>query len=231
MTAAISFPKITILGSGGAFDVQEGNSSFLIPVGGENLLMDCGCSVYTRLKLRNLVDKVDAVCITHMHDDHIGSLSTLIYDRWHLHGKMTRIVSTEIVLQQLSQYLSVAGHVKEHLHFNSRGPNVRSFPTHGKHVAGMASCGFILYGDTNIVYSGDIGCPISEVLGLQDLPSKNTIILHEATTLTIPEHCHYSRLDKLAKEYTVYAYHHNANQEDEILGVSENLNTVALLPQ
>ena len=85
--------RIRQLGNGGAFHFKQINTSFLISLdnyddgdvdNGTKLLFDCG---------RNVVDKLDElaekeefnysnlkyVYISHMDDDHIGSLKSLIY--------------------------------------------------------------------------------------------------------------------------------------------------------
>ena len=73
--------ELKFLGTGGAFDWECGNSSALVSFKGETILIDCGCVVYQQLCRLNLIDKIDAILITHFHDDHVGSLSSILAHR------------------------------------------------------------------------------------------------------------------------------------------------------
>ena len=75
--------ELKFLGRGGAFLVEEGNTSAFFIEGKTLFLIDCGESVFGKIVRVNLLKKnqIDKVfCfITHMHSDHTGSLSSLIY--------------------------------------------------------------------------------------------------------------------------------------------------------
>ena len=77
--------KYKQLGNGGAFDYGQCNSSFLIESNNEYLLFDCGYSVFGELRkqdadINTTVDlaKLTTIYISHMDDDHMGSLKSLI---------------------------------------------------------------------------------------------------------------------------------------------------------
>lgn len=111
--------RIRQLGNGGAFHFKQINTSFLISLdnyddgdvdNGTKLLFDCG---------RNVVDKLDElaekeefnysnlkyVYISHMDDDHIGSLKSLIYYMFFSIGKKIIILSNPKVSESLKVYL------------------------------------------------------------------------------------------------------------------------------
>ena len=74
--------EIMFLGTGGAFDLNEKNSSAIIKTAKGTILIDCGSTVYSELRKKNSVEDIDYVFITHCHEDHIGSLSTLVYHKY-----------------------------------------------------------------------------------------------------------------------------------------------------
>src|ERR1017187_6090610 len=86
------------LGTGGAFDYEEKNSSLLMKTKDEKtILIDCGSTVYEQLRKGDMVENIDYVFLTHCHEDHISGLSTLIYHRFFLLKKKTVIVCSEEV--------------------------------------------------------------------------------------------------------------------------------------
>ena len=75
--------KLQFLGRGGAFLVEEGNTAAYFIEGETLFLIDCGETVFGRIVQLDLLKKnhiKEINCfITHMHSDHVGSLSSLIY--------------------------------------------------------------------------------------------------------------------------------------------------------
>lgn len=103
--------RIRQLGNGGAFHFKQTNTSFLIELENKKLvLFDCG---------RNVVDKLDAladadefnysdlkyVYVSHLDDDHIGSLKTLIYYMFFSVGKKIQVITNHKVATDLKIYL------------------------------------------------------------------------------------------------------------------------------
>lgn len=76
--------KIYTIGYGEAFDQELGNTSFLFT--GKNLptvLFDCGYQVPERLWQLKIQDqKLDAVCLTHLHADHCFGLVPVLIRFW-----------------------------------------------------------------------------------------------------------------------------------------------------
>jgi len=87
--------KITVIGSGGAFDLQT-NSSFLISQDDtmeDSLLFDCGINVFAKLKKLGdkVIGSISNIYISHLDDDHVGSLRTLVYYRHYVLGLHTNV--------------------------------------------------------------------------------------------------------------------------------------------
>src|SRR2546423_1333761 len=70
--------EIRFLGTGGVFDWQHGNSAALIRRRSETFLIDCGPTVYAKLCSTGTVDEIDHILLTHLHGDHVGSLSAVV---------------------------------------------------------------------------------------------------------------------------------------------------------
>ncbi len=105
--------KFKQLGNGGAFDYNQCNSSFLIEQNEEYLLFDCGYSVFAELRKQDAdmninldLKKLTTVYISHMDDDHMGSLKALIYYQYFVNGIVTEVIGHPDVLELLEAYLS-----------------------------------------------------------------------------------------------------------------------------
>ena len=72
--------ELKFLGRGSAFNVKEGNTSAYYKKNNMLLLIDCGTTVFKSIQDKHLLNDVKEVnvLITHLHDDHVGSLSSLI---------------------------------------------------------------------------------------------------------------------------------------------------------
>ena len=75
--------ELRFLGRGGAFFVEEGNTAAFFIENKTLFLIDCGESVFSKIVQTGLLKEnqiEDVICfITHLHGDHVGSLSSLIY--------------------------------------------------------------------------------------------------------------------------------------------------------
>lgn len=97
------------IGNGSAFNTKMTNSSFLIEEDNKQLLIDCGYNVFTELRRQEEegllnISEINNVYITHMDDDHIGSLRAFLYYRYFVLGKTTTIYSGDYT--ELLYYLS-----------------------------------------------------------------------------------------------------------------------------
>lgn len=78
---------LKFLGRGSAFNVEEGNTSAYFIKDNIFFLIDCGETVFHEFTANDKLKKLIAenqindiqVYITHLHSDHVGSLSSLIY--------------------------------------------------------------------------------------------------------------------------------------------------------
>jgi len=144
--------KVEVIGTGGAFNTDKTNSSFLVHLKGTKILVDCGYNVFPYLKQKkhSLLDELDIVAITHLDDDHIGSLRSLIFYRWFIVGKKTTITANKKILKDLKTFLP-----KESI-WNYKNPsNYKGIKTvRGEHH--IDSFGFMFWTKKSFVYiSGD----------------------------------------------------------------------------
>ncbi len=99
--------RILQLGNGSAFNPEQTNSSFLIKLEDNFLLFDCGFNVFEKLvkqyenRIINL-PQLKWVYISHMDDDHMGSLKSLIYYMYFKFGVTLEIISN---VNQVFEYL------------------------------------------------------------------------------------------------------------------------------
>lgn len=72
--------KLKFLGRGSGYNVKEGNTSAFIIKDDVLLLIDCGEGIFKRIIESNLTENIREVhiLITHMHGDHVGSLSSFV---------------------------------------------------------------------------------------------------------------------------------------------------------
>lgn len=105
---------LSFLGRGSMFNVKEGNTSayWKSPDGKNMLLIDCGCTVFSKINKLNLLDDVEylVIAITHMHTDHIGSLSDLLlYCRYCKPDMRVVVISNINIRHYLYDYFRVTG--------------------------------------------------------------------------------------------------------------------------
>jgi ribonuclease BN (tRNA processing enzyme) len=72
--------QMTVLGRYGTFPAPGGAcSGYLLEREGKFVLLDCGNGVMSRLQAYCRLEDLEAVIITHLHDDHVGDLRILKY--------------------------------------------------------------------------------------------------------------------------------------------------------
>lgn len=137
------------------------NTSAYAIVNNRLLLIDCGNTVFTQLQERNLFDGISGidVIITHMHGDHVGSLSQLaLFSYFQL--KMTINIITEckeidnfLTITGVSRYCQIPGFPAER--YTRNNDFVTFIPT--DHVGDELDCyGFAAeINGKNVVYTGD----------------------------------------------------------------------------
>jgi len=243
--------EISFLGTGGAFDLKEKNSSAIIRTAVGTILVDCGSTVYTELREKDLVDGIDCVFITHCHEDHIGSLSTLVYHKYFVQKKPVKIECIPSLKPNLEKYLrDVCGHSEDSYEINSN-PGVlydnlnmiiHKVETTSHHYKDFPSAGFVFNfkkggEDLFLIYSGDINVPITEIISetnpaLYESIAKspeNVFIFHESTATAYPPlypHCEYQKLEKVAEVFpNIYLYHHSLEETKKVFKEMRDSNT------
>ena len=243
--------EIIFLGTGGAFDLAEKNSSAIIKTAGGTVLVDCGYTVYQELRAKNLVDSIDCVFITHCHEDHIGSLSTLIYHNFFISKKEAlHIECVPSLKPRIETYLmDVCGHSEESFVINANEGNlyeklnfiVHKIDTTGLHYEDFPSGGFVFNFRKSgenlfIIYSGDINTPITDVISENDAElydsllkkPDNVFVFHESTARDYPPHyphCDYKKLEKTAEVFpNIYLFHHGIEETKLVSKEFKNLN-------
>lgn len=72
--------KLTVLGMYGPYPPAGGaTSGYLLQGGGTNVLLDCGSGILSRVQQFISMDDIDAVVLSHLHDDHAADMRILRY--------------------------------------------------------------------------------------------------------------------------------------------------------
>ena len=88
--------KLNFLGRGAAFNTKEGNNSAYFIDNNQLFLIDCGESVFERIRESGILDKIEKIniMITHTHSDHVGSLGSLVAYFYYKLNKPLNIISS-----------------------------------------------------------------------------------------------------------------------------------------
>jgi len=225
--------KFQFIGTGGAFDGHLVNSSAVVQLHGRNLLIDCGHSVYPALLKGGWVDRLDAVLVTHLHDDHVGSLSTLLYHRALVTQKpLTIYTQTPDFQQLLRSFLSFAmGQPERFVHFRPLTDLVGAgaIDTFGRHVPQMPTFGFVFQQDGQAIgYSGDLADPDFFFQQLDAQGLRHIRVYHDLSFFPgNGAHAYWGDLARHAGQYDIVGYHHNhlLNPPENPIVLASNLRT------
>jgi ribonuclease BN (tRNA processing enzyme) len=79
---------LNFLGTGNFNNIADGNTSAYFKEDNKLFLIDCGEMVFTKILKVGLLNGIEDVhiLITHLHSDHVGSLSSLIYHLYYMMG-------------------------------------------------------------------------------------------------------------------------------------------------
>lgn len=205
--------NIKFVSTGGAFDYDMGNSSALVWIKNKVILIDCGYSIYKTLREKNFAQSIDMVLVTHLHDDHMGSLSTLLFDNSILHGKrLTVICPTGKFREQLIDMLSYPM-IDPEKHCDFVSINQFSYldyvDTFGRHVPRMPSFAFLFKeGDDRLVYSGDIRDAdfLFDQVAMKGFGGARVFCDVSFNEHNLA-HVYYKDLEKYAEQYELFGYH------------------------
>lgn len=158
---------LKFLGRGSAFNSKEGNNSAFFIRQAESIkhlvLIDCGCTTYSKIQELNLLEDVNKVTIliTHLHPDHMGSLGTLIFDCSLIRGIKPKVITPCKELYNILKYQGVEADIYNFINVNEDSYygisyGVISKFVISKHVDEIKSYGLeICIDDKKLWYSGD----------------------------------------------------------------------------
>jgi ribonuclease BN (tRNA processing enzyme) len=211
--------EIEFVGTGGIFDLEYGHSSALVTRGARTCLIDCGPSVYPRLLAAGRADPIDTILLTHLHEDHVGSLVTLM-----LHQKLrareprlaTILYPTEAFRRDIVTLLSYClGDASEAVEFVplEREEGMGFVETTGLHYPDCRSFSYwISDGHELIYYSGDIGDPTVAARFLATRREPRIRVFHDINDEHKSSHSHYTAVHRALGSYEVYGYHVDPRQ-------------------
>ena len=211
---------IKFLGTGGAFEPTFGNSAAIVEFQGKNLLLDAGFTVYPKLVELNLWRKLDYILLTHLHNDHCGSLANiLLHCFFYGQGKRPVILyQTEAFKQQILNFLNFQlkdATVYADFKPCSDIPGLTYLDTYNRHSAGFQTYSFILEeAGERMVYSGDLRDCQFLFDYLATLPERTTTVYHDISFN--PEnkgHAFYQDLRFFQRKYpSLFGYHCDPTQ-------------------
>lgn len=215
---------LNFLGYGSAFNLKCGNTAAYMNYGDDRILIDCGETVFSRLKDSDFWGGHVHVFVTHNHPDHIGSLGSLIFFNYFVKKRETAVYGNketrEILTMQgcypdLYNFVEIVPKKTYSFPINNimlEGCKIAAVETH--HANGMTCYGFLIKSlQTNTVtyYSGDAD-EIPEII--LDNFKKGKIDVMYIDTCWIESkgrshHLHYKKLRKLIPDdrHKVYIMH------------------------
>lgn len=102
--------ELTFLGLGAAFYPRLRNNCAMWKKENILYLFDCGSTAFSVLTENNVLEGVSdiRVLVTHRHQDHVGSLATLLSYCGHVTGQRARVVHPDSRIADLLQLMGVA---------------------------------------------------------------------------------------------------------------------------
>jgi ribonuclease BN (tRNA processing enzyme) len=219
---------IEVIGVGGAFSYELGNSSVLAWDNSYKsaILFDCGSTVFSDLRKkeqqekRDIISKIDSVFISHLHDDHYGSVATLLEYRFWIHKKSTKFTASvpfvEVFKSRMDDY-----NAKEI--YAGEDARIKKIPT--KHATDSSCFGAYFDG---LLFSGDTA---ESMLG-SEYAKNAKIIIHEVGLVQIPVH---AGIDNLAKSASAeilnktWGIHYSTKEEKQLSSKMRDFGFAGLL--
>lgn len=131
----------------------DDNNSGYLEIDNNLLIIDCGFAVFNNIKKKFDYNKYDNVyvLITHLHNDHAGSLSQFILYMWFIFHKKVIVVTK---CEQMKLFLDISGTVEEGYEITDNALGIEFIKT--EHVAQLDSYGFkMMVAGKKIMYTGD----------------------------------------------------------------------------
>ena len=145
--------KCTLNFVGNDYGFGNRNTSAYIEEDNELFIIDCGFTVFNEIKKRFDFTKYKKIniIITHLHNDHAGSLSQFILYLWFLYKIKANVISS---CTNIKQYLDITGTMPEAYTLKTELNNVKFIKT--DHVKYLDSYGiFLIFNNKKLLYTGD----------------------------------------------------------------------------
>jgi ribonuclease BN (tRNA processing enzyme) len=182
---------IEVIGANAAFTPSGMNTSFIIwkdKDKTDGVLVDCGFTILPELLKKGYVGSVKTVLLSHLHQDHCGSVITLLQCRTMQHKQKTMIGGTDWT----PLLKTCLGPEDKHGEFITPFDNSFSLEKiHTQHIPGYMENDALFIMD-KILYTGD--CNTSLLETEQALKAK--VIIHDA--MLTPNRAH-ATVDEMAK--------------------------------
>jgi L-ascorbate metabolism protein UlaG (beta-lactamase superfamily) len=210
--------KIQFLGYGDAFDLELGNSAAILTYERDKILIDCGYTTYQALREHRLLDRITHILITHLHNDHSGTLATLLLHRAIFSGLKTIILyPDDEFAKDLKDFLKVqVGNPEKLCSFQKLDniPYAGFINSTGYHVKYLRTYAYY-FKDSHktIVYSGDLGDPDFLFRELKTRGIEKARVFHDVAFYPNSVHAYYRNLQLRMNEYEIIGYHHDPRKK------------------
>jgi len=144
-------PTLTFLGKDSGFG--ENNNSTYVEDNNNLYIIDCGFSTFNVIKDKFDFKKYTSIniIITHLHNDHAGSLSQLILYLWFVYSIKVNVICK---CDKIKEYLNITGTPNEAYDLKDSLENLKFIRT--EHTKYLDAYGFkIIINEKNIIYTGD----------------------------------------------------------------------------
>jgi len=100
--------EVKALGTGGAFNglsgESRGNTCFVLSADNKKYLVDVPKDLFAYLRQANEdVRKIDGVFLTHIHDDHVGDLGSLLFEKYFVENSKTNLYTSKVIYESLER--------------------------------------------------------------------------------------------------------------------------------
>lgn len=131
----------------------ENNNSAYFETNNQLYIIDCGFSVFSKIKNKFDFNKYKSIniIITHLHNDHAGSLSQIILYLFFVFNKTVNVFSK---CNRIKEYLDITGTPEEAYQLKEESEKLKFIKT--DHVKYLDAYGFkIEINNRKIIYTGD----------------------------------------------------------------------------
>ena len=142
---------LKFLGSDSGFGAN--NNSAYIEEKEKLTIIDCGFTVFSQLKNKfdfNKYDEIDVI-ITHLHNDHAGTLSQFILYMYFIYNKKVNVITK---CEKIKEFLDITGTPEDAYELKKENEYIKFIKT--EHVKYLDAYGFELnINSKKIIYTGD----------------------------------------------------------------------------